>query len=138
MGPLLSASVVTVSKRATIDDVLAEVRTGLKRLDPLEAHEAQRAGALLVDIRPVQQRNASGSIPGSVQIDLTVLEWRLDPAGEAALPLADLDAHIVVVCQEGYSSSLAAASLQRIGLHRATDLAGGVDAWVEQGLPVER
>jgi rhodanese-related sulfurtransferase len=129
---------VTVSKRATIDDVLAEVRTGLKRLDPLEAHEAQRAGALLVDIRPVQQRNASGSIPGSVQIDLTVLEWRLDPAGEAALPLADLDAHIVVVCQEGYSSSLAAASLQRIGLHRATDLAGGVDAWVEQGLPVER
>lgn len=138
MGPLLSASVVTVSKRATIDDVLAEVRTGLKRLDPLEAHEAQRAGALLVDIRPVQQRNASGSIPGSVQIDLTVLEWRLDPAGEAALPLADLDAQIVVVCQEGYSSSLAAASLQRIGLHRATDLAGGVDAWVEQGLPVER
>ncbi len=129
---------MTVSKRATIDDVLAEVRTGLKRLDPLEAHEAQRAGALLVDIRPVQQRNASGSIPGSVQIDLTVLEWRLDPAGEAALPLADLDAHIVVVCQEGYSSSLAAASLQRIGLHRATDLAGGVDAWVEQGLPVER
>jgi rhodanese-related sulfurtransferase len=138
MGPLLSASVVTVSKRATIDDVLAEVRTGLKRLDPLEAHEAQRAGALLVDIRPVHQREASGSIPGSVQIDLTVLEWRLDPAGEAALPLADLDAQIVVVCQEGYSSSLAAASLQRIGLHRATDLAGGVDAWVEQGLPVER
>ncbi len=138
MGPRLSASVVTVSERATIDDVLAEVRTGLKRLDPLEAHEAQRAGALLVDVRPVHQREASGSIPGSVQIDLTVLEWRLDPACEAALPLADLDAHIVVVCQEGYSSSLAAASLQRIGLHRATDLAGGVDAWVQQGLPVER
>jgi len=135
---VLWVSVVTVSERPTIDDVLAEVRTGLKRLDPQEAHEAQQAGALLVDIRPVHQRDASGTLPGSVQIDLTVLEWRLDPACGAALPLADLDAHVVVVCQEGYSSSLAAASLQRIGLHRATDLVGGVDAWVQQGFRVDR
>ena len=120
-----------------IDALLAEARTGLVRLSPEDALRAQGSGAVLVDIRPEADRRAEGAIPGAVVIERTVLEWRLDPACEARLPLASYDLHVVVVCNEGYSSSLAAATLQQLGLHRATDLVGGFRAWKAAGLPVE-
>jgi rhodanese-related sulfurtransferase len=119
-----------------IDDLLAQARARLARLDPAGAHAAQRAGALLVDIRPVAQRRSTGIIPGALVIERNVLEWRFDPGSDARLPVADrYDLPVVVYCQEGYTSSLAAAALQDLGLHRATDLAGGIAAWLAAGLP---
>jgi rhodanese-related sulfurtransferase len=121
--------------RRSIHDVLFEARSGLKRLTPQEAYDAQRAGAVLVDVRPQASREAEGELPGAVVIERTVLEWRLDPACEARLPLASYDLHVVIVCNEGYSSSLAAATLQQLGIHRATDMEGGYRAWKAAGLP---
>lgn len=118
----------------TIDELLADARGRLVRLGPHDARRAQQAGALLVDIRTQASRNAEGQLPGSVAIERTVLEWRLDPACDARLPIASYDIQIVVVCDEGYSSSLAAATLQDIGLN-ATDLDGGYRAWKTAGLP---
>jgi rhodanese-related sulfurtransferase len=107
----------------------------------VNAEEAQRAhagGALVVDIRPVEKRRAEGRIPGAVIVDRNVLEWRLDPASPHRIPEAvDHDVHVIVVCSEGYQSSLAAATLQDLGLHRATDLTGGAQAWIAAGLPTE-
>ncbi|GAA1888883.1 rhodanese-like domain-containing protein [Asanoa iriomotensis] len=123
--------------RRSIDEILEAARERLVRLDPEAAHVAARSGAVLVDTRPVGQREATGTIPGALVIDRNVLEWRLDPRCEARLPIADsYDTHYVLFCQQGYSSSLAAASLQDLGLHRATDLAGGFVAWRAAGLPV--
>ena len=119
-----------------IDALLAEARAGLVRLTPEEAMRAQADGAVLVDVRPEADRRAEGAIPGAVVIERTVLEWRLDPACEARLPMASYDLHVVVVCNEGYSSSLAAATLQQLGVDRATDLVGGFRAWKAAGLPV--
>jgi rhodanese-related sulfurtransferase len=119
-----------------IDEILAEARGRLDRVGPREAFEAQRAGAVLVDIRPVAQRQAYGGIPDAVAIERNVLEWRLDPRSDARLPLAGrYDLEVVVFCQEGYTSSLAAAALQDLGLYRATDLAGGYAAWQAEGFP---
>jgi rhodanese-related sulfurtransferase len=122
----------------SIDEVLEAARERLVRLDPEPAHVANReTGAVLIDTRPVGQREATGTIPGAVIIDRNVLEWRLDPRSDARLPFADsYDTHYILFCQQGYSSSLAAASLQDLGLHRATDLAGGFVAWLAAGLPV--
>ena len=121
---------------AGIDDILAAARARLRRLDPLEAHDATRHGAILVDIRPAAQRAEHGEIPGAVIIERNVLEWRLDPRSDARLSFVDsYDLKIVVTCQEGYTSSLAAAALHDLGLHRATDLAGGFAAWRAAGLP---
>ena len=120
----------------TIDQVLAEARARLVRLSPLETRQAASAGAILVDIRPQAQRREEGEIPGSLIVERNVLEWRFDPESPARLPVADYDAFVVVFCSEGYTSSLAAASLQDLGLHRATDLAGGFRAWDAAGLPV--
>ena len=120
------------------DDLLARARATLHRLEPTEALAAQRAGAVLVDTRPSEQRHADGTIPGAVVIDRNVLEWRFDPTGDFRCPEAgDVHQHVVVVCNEGYSSSLAAASLQALGLSNATDLIGGFQAWRAAGLPVE-
>ncbi len=120
----------------TIDVMLAEARSSLQRVSPHEAAAAMQEGALLVDIRPTAQRAAEGEIPGAHIIERNVLEWRLDPTSPARIPEAtDHDRMIVVVCQEGYTSSLAAASLQRLGLHRATDLEEGFAAWRASGLP---
>jgi rhodanese-related sulfurtransferase len=122
-----------------IDEILAAARARLVRLDPEQAYAAQQAGAVLVDIRSAAQRAAEGAIPGALVVERTVLEWRLDPRSEARLPIADrYDLALVVVCSEGYSSSLAAASLQDLGLWKATDLAGGAKAWLAAGLPVHR
>jgi rhodanese-related sulfurtransferase len=120
---------------ATIDAMLAQARQGIARLTPREAYDAASRGALLVDIRPEVNRRTEGEIPGALVIDRNVLEWRLDPASEARLPMASYDAWIVLVCNEGYASSLAAASLQQLGVRRATDLEGGYRAWRAQGLP---
>ena len=119
-----------------IDDLLAEARHDLVRLTPAEALAAQRRGAVLVDVRPEAHRLAEGALPGAVVVERTVLEWRLDPASDARLPWASYDVHVVVVCNEGYSSSLAAATLRQLGVHRATDLVGGFRAWRADGLPV--
>ena len=107
----------------------------LDRLDPHQAAAAVRAGALLIDIRPEVNRATEGVIPGAEVIDRNVLEWRLDPASDARLPFADHDLHVILVCNEGYASSLAAATLQDLGIHRATDLIGGYRAWQADGLP---
>jgi len=115
----------------TIDDMLADARTRLARLDPAQADAAVRDGAVLVDIRPAAQRAAEGEIPGALIIERNVLEWRFD----ARLPIAGYDLQVIVFCSEGYTSSLAAAALQELGIHRATDLAGGFRAWQASGLP---
>jgi rhodanese-related sulfurtransferase len=120
----------------SIDDLLDEARARLRRVGPAEAAHAVERGALLVDIRPQWQRDADGEIPGALLIERNHLEWRLDPSSDARIPEAvDHDIEIVIVCSEGYSSSLAAASLQDLGLHRATDLDGGFLAWRAAGLP---
>ncbi len=120
-----------------IDEVLAAARARLDRLDAVAARDAQQAGAVLVDIRPTAQRAEHGAIPGALVVERNVLEWRFDPRCAHRLPVADrYDLPVVVVCQEGYTSSLAAAALQDLGLHRATDLVGGYAAWQAAGLPV--
>ncbi|GLI03122.1 hypothetical protein Pa4123_84000 [Phytohabitans aurantiacus] len=120
----------------TVDEMLAEARAKLCRLEPEAAHLAYRSGAVLVDIRPAAQRAASGEIPGALIVERNVLEWRFDPRSAARLPIANrYDLPVVVFCQEGYTSSLAAASLQELGLFLATDLVGGFVAWRAAGLP---
>jgi len=120
-----------------VDQLLAAARADLDRVTPAEARAAARRGALLVDTRTETQRAEQGELPGALVIDRTVLEWRLDPASGVGIPEATgYDVEIVVVCRQGYSSSLAAASLRELGLWRATDMIGGFEAWVADGLPV--
>jgi rhodanese-related sulfurtransferase len=123
--------------RRSIDQVLAQARSRLRRLDPHQADAEIRAGALLVDIRPQAQRAAEGEVPGALRVERNVLEWRFDPASDSRLPLAgSYDIRVIIMCSEGYTSSLAAAALQDLGLANATDLAGGFRAWAAAGLPV--
>ena len=122
----------------SIEQVLAAARARLLRLSPAKAYEAvAEAEAVLVDIRPEAQRAMEGSIPGALVVERNVLEWRFDPASDARLPIAtDHDLEVIVFCSEGYTSSLAAAALQDLGLWRATDVVGGFQAWRAKGLPV--
>ncbi|MFD4945796.1 MULTISPECIES: rhodanese-like domain-containing protein [unclassified Streptomyces] len=121
-----------------IDELLERVRAGFVRVGPQEAVAAAADGALLVDIRYAELRERDGLIPGALVVERNELEWRLDPQGSHRAPEAvSHDLHIVVVCNEGYASSLAVASLRQLGLHRATDLIGGFQAWRAAGLPVE-
>jgi rhodanese-related sulfurtransferase len=113
---------------ARVDQLLAAARVGLDRLTPAEARAAQRDGALLVDTRTESQRASQGELPGALVIDRTVLEWRLDPTSSSRLPEAREGQRVVVVCHQGYSSSLAAASLRSLGID-ATDVIGGAEAW---------
>ena len=120
-----------------VDGLLEQARTGVRRLTPQEALAAAAGGAMLVDTRTEWQRAAQGEVPGALVIDRTVLEWRLDPGSDAKIPEATgHDLLVVVLCRQGYSSSLAAASLRANGLHRATDVIGGVEAWAAAGLPL--
>jgi rhodanese-related sulfurtransferase len=120
----------------TITEVLSAARARLTRLEPADAAAAMLDGARLVDIRPGWQRLAEGTVPGAVVIERNHLEWRLDPASDARIPEAtDHDVPWVVLCSEGYTSSLAAAALQDLGIHRATDVVGGYRAWEAAGLP---
>lgn len=117
---------------SSIAEVLAESRRNLERVQPEQLEGELSAGALLVDIRPVENREAEGLLPGAQVVDRNVLEWRLDPTSPDRIPESD-DPHrrVILVCNEGYASSLAAETLQRVGLSRATDLAGGYRAWRE-------
>jgi rhodanese-related sulfurtransferase len=117
-----------VSERVPIDQILAEARSGLDRVEPQDLAREQAEGALVVDTRPVEQRQRDGALPGAIVIDRNVLEWRLDPASAHCIPEAAYDRRVIIVCNEGFSSSLAAATLRRIGIARATDLVGGFQA----------
>ena len=120
-----------MSETPGIDQVLAEARAGLDRVDAADLAAEQAAGALVIDTRPVDQRQRDGELPGAIVIDRNVLEWRLDPASPNAIHEAGYDRRVIIVCNEGFSSSLAAATLQRCGLSRATDLIGGFQAWMK-------
>ncbi len=120
-----------------IGQMLAKARGRLRRLSPDEAHRLAAEGAILVDIRPEGQRAIEGNIPGALIIERNVLEWRFDPTSSARLAVAtDHDLQVIVFCSEGYTSSLAAAALQDLGLWRATDIVGGFHAWRTTGLPI--
>ena len=121
-----------------IDELLERSRAGLRRLTPEQAHAAARAGAVIVDTRPIDQRRRQGVVPGAVVIGRNVLEWRSDPtSGYADAAVTERRGELIVMCAEGYSSSLAAATLQAIGVAGATDMVGGFLAWEAAGLPVE-
>ena len=127
-----------MSRIRSVDELLDEARASLRRVTPAEAARAAAGGAMLVDIRPSEQRSRDGSIPGALTIDRNVLEWRLDPAGAHRIPqVTSHDDVVIIVCNEGYASSLAALSLQQLGLHHATDVIGGFQAWRAAGLPSE-
>ncbi|MFG3282363.1 rhodanese-like domain-containing protein [Streptomyces sp. NPDC048111] len=120
-----------------IDELLARVRTGLDRVTAREAFAEAAEGALLVDIRYAALRERDGLIPGALVVERNELEWRLDPQGShRAAEATGHGLRVVVVCNEGYASSLAAVSLRQLGLCRATDLIGGFQAWRAEGLPV--
>ncbi|MFE9810153.1 rhodanese-like domain-containing protein [Streptomyces sp. NPDC005227] len=121
-----------------IDELLERVRAGLDRVEPEEAYAAAQSGeVLLVDTRYAALRDRDGLVPGALVVERNELEWRLDPTGSHRAPEATShDLKVVVFCNEGYASSLAAASLRQLGLHRATDLVGGFQAWKAAGLPV--
>ncbi len=119
----------------SVDELLAHARSSIRRYTPAEATGLVADGALLVDIRPAWQREADGEIPGSIVVERNHLEWRLHPGSGAALPQASHEQQWIVVCTEGYTSSLAAAALVSLGL-RAGDLEGGLYGWRDAGLPV--
>ncbi len=123
--------------RKSIHDLLREARARLVRLEPHEAHDAFEKGALLVDIRSEEQQRADGSIPGALGIPRNVLEWMLDPDSDHQHPdVGSTDRQIVLICAEGYQSSLACGVLHQLGFARATDVIGGFAAWRDAGLPI--
>ena len=124
------------SSRRSIAEILADARSRLHRLSPEQAATAVRSGdAVLVDIRPQRDREEEGELPGGIVVERNVLEWRFDPASDARLGVASYDLQVIVVCNEGYTSSLAAATLHELGVWRATDIVGGYRAWRAAGLP---
>jgi rhodanese-related sulfurtransferase len=126
-----------VDGQLTVDELLAEARRDLDRLEPRAAAAAMAEGAVLIDVRSELQRERQGVVPGSVFFPRNVLEWRCDPDSPAwDERVGDRGRLLIVMCDEGYQSSLAAANLKRLGFERATDLAGGFQAWRAAGLPV--
>ncbi|MGN6587389.1 MAG: rhodanese-like domain-containing protein [Solirubrobacterales bacterium] len=120
----------------TVEDLLAEARAEIDRLSPTEAHAGAQAGDILVDIRPLEQRRRDGLVPGAAVVERNVLEWRLDPNGEHRNPdLAHSGRRIILICDEGYQSSLAAATLRRFGLDTC-DVIDGVQGWMAANLPL--
>jgi rhodanese-related sulfurtransferase len=120
----------------SLDALLSQARTGMRRLDPAAAARAQTAGAIVVDTRAHAFRAAEGEIPGALVVERKVLEWRFAPDSPWRLPQAGPDAEVILVCAEGYASSLAAEALRRLGVPAATDLAGGFRAWAVAGLQI--
>jgi rhodanese-related sulfurtransferase len=115
---------------SAIDKLLAQARNALDRVQVEDLADEVSRGAILIDIRPLEQRLGDGDLPGAIVIDRNVLEWRLDPSSPHRLPIATgADVRLIIVCNEGYSSSLAAATLNELGLRFATDLVGGFQAW---------
>jgi rhodanese-related sulfurtransferase len=132
------ATIIRMGGRRTIDDLLAEARERIQRVEPGEAAALVDEGALLVDIRSESQRERDGVIPGALYHPRNVLEWRMDPdSGHSDPAVGGVERRVIVVCDAGYQSSLAAASLRDIGFARAADLVGGFQAWRDAGLPVE-
>lgn len=126
-----------MSDRLTVNDLVAASRARIARLDPHAARSAVDDGAILVDTRCGEQRREMGVIPGSIHIPLSVLYWRFDPSSGSSDPrLVDPERQVILLCAHGYSSSLAAATLQDLGYPRATDVDGGFEAWQRAGLPV--
>jgi rhodanese-related sulfurtransferase len=135
-APILAPMGNDDGRARSIDEVLAEARRHLDRVTATDLAAEVEAGALVVDIRPVEQRLRDGELPGAVVLDRNVLEWRLDPTSPHRIREATGHGlRIVLVCNEGYASSLAAAGLRELGLHRATDLDGGFQAWLAAGRP---
>jgi rhodanese-related sulfurtransferase len=133
---LASVRPVRPAGARSIDELLSAARSRIVRVGPREAATRIAAGAVLVDIRPAAQRAAEGEVPDALVVERNVLEWRFDPASEARLAVATgYDVDVIVLCSEGYTSSLAADALRSLGLHRATDVAGGFSAWAAAGLP---
>ena len=127
-----------MGSRVTVDDLLREAREQIDRLEPSDAKREIEVGAVLVDTRCADDRRREGRVPGAVHVPRTVLEWRADPASHARDErIADLGTRLVIMCNDGYSSSLAAANLRRMGFYRVADLAGGYRAWAKAGLPTE-
>ena len=125
--------------RRNIDEVLAAARARLRRLTPAEAASAIRDGAVLGDTRDADVRARKGTIPGAVHAPLSVLEWRVDPdSGSQDPALAGKEDQLILICREGYSSSLAAIRLHELRLVKTMDVIGGFAAWVAAGLLVER
>jgi rhodanese-related sulfurtransferase len=125
-------------RRHTVDDLVARARSRYRRMDPLSAYAAARAGAVLIDTRDGEQLRRDGIIPDALAIDRTVLEWRVDPRSGATHPaVTSLDLLLILLCNEGYSSSLAVASLLDLGANNVTDVVGGFQAWSAAGLPVQ-
>jgi rhodanese-related sulfurtransferase len=125
--------------RTTIDELLDNARRCLTRLDPTGALEAMRSGATLIDIRSESQIARDGTIAAALVVPRNTLEWRLDPASPHRHPHApDLNGHVILICDEGYQSSLAAATLRQLGFARATDIDGGFQAWRAAGLPLQQ
>lgn len=123
----------------SIDQLLAEVRRRIDRYEPIEAAERVAAGALLVDTRSAALRAEQGAVPGALVVERNVLEWRLDPRSQWRLPeITGPDVEVLVICAEGFSSSLVADTLRTLGLARSADVIGGVEAWIAAGLPVDR
>ena len=130
--------ILTARFMSGIDQVLARARQRLRRVTPEQASAEHAHGALLVDTRTSAQRARDGEIPGAIVVDRTVFEWRLDPTSSSRIPEAkDHDVRVIVICNQGFSSSLAAASLLDLGLVNATDVIGGFEAWKAAGLPVK-
>jgi rhodanese-related sulfurtransferase len=124
------------ARARSVDDLLAEARSRLVRLTPEETAARVARGALLVDIRPAAQRAVEGEVPGALIVERNVLEWRFDPLSDARLPEATgYDVEVIVLCSEGYTSSLAADALRSLGITQATDVVGGFVAWRAAGLP---
>jgi rhodanese-related sulfurtransferase len=120
-----------------IDEVLAAARGRIRRYTPAEAAAALAEGAVIVDLRPHDERARTGIVPGSIHVPRSVLEWRVDPGSSWPNPnVADRSLALILVCEHGYSSSLAATSLFDLGFERAGDLVGGFEAWAAEGLPV--
>jgi rhodanese-related sulfurtransferase len=126
-----------VSSRIPIKDRLARARERIDRFTPAEAKAGAEQGAVIVDTRCTEDRHREGQIPGAIEVPLSVLEWRCDPDSNYADDrFSDLDLQIIVMCNDGFSSSLAASSLRDLGFGQAGDIVGGFRAWVNAGLPV--
>lgn len=128
----------SVAEAIGCEDLLAAARSEIERLTPAEAVAALDGGAILIDIRPVEQRDRDGLVPQAHVIERNVLEWRLDPHGAHRDPkVAQGGRQVILICDEGYQSSLAAANLGRLGVE-AADVIGGVQAWLQDGLTMCR
>jgi rhodanese-related sulfurtransferase len=127
-----------MAARRSVHDVLAAARARYTRLEPVQAHIAMTHGSLLIDVRDSDQRRRDGTIPGALIVDRTVLEWRFDPESGATHPqITGVGQSLILICNQGYSSSIAVASLLDLGATDVTDVVGGFEAWRAAGLPVD-